>query len=205
MGRLVLGAESKYDVEYLHYYTGMIALPLYSYSGFYTAGNPYSATKKSIIVFGVRDDKVAHRPNLAKDMNEIVKKYEIVDVYKLYPHLTFSDLVKHRAVIFIPNAVMSYKITEIYSLSIPMIFPSIKFIRDVLHGFGIDRTACSSYYCKTFPEVGERHPTSPYSLTSKHQSIQKQSITSCSFRTFMDGLTSPTLTVTTSWKKFWII
>ena len=165
MGRLVLGAKSKYDVEYLHYYTGLSALPLYSYSGFYTAGNPYSPTKKSIIVFGVGDDKVAHRPNLAKDMNEIVQKYEIVDAYKLYPHWTFSDLVKHRAVIFIPYAVMTYKITEIYSLSIPMIFPSIKFIRDVLHGFGLDRTARGSHYCENFPEVGERHPTSlhPYS------------------------------------------
>ena len=165
MGRLVLGAESKYDVEYLHYYTGLSALPLYSYSGFYTAGNPYSPTKESIIVFGVRDDNVAHRPNLAKDMNEIVKKYEIVDAYQLYPHWTFSDLAKHRAVIFIPYAVMTYKITEIYSLSIPMIFPSIAFIRDVLDGFGLDRTARGSYYCKTFPEVGERHPTSlhPYS------------------------------------------
>ena len=165
MGRLVLGAESKYDVEYLHYYTGMNALPLYSYSGVYTAGNPYSPTKESILVFGVRDDRIAHRPNLAKDMNEIVKKYEIVDAFKLYPHWTFSDLIKHRAVIFIPYAVMSYKITEIYSLSIPMIIPSIKFIRDVLQGFGLDRTARGSYYCKTFPEVGERHPTSihPYS------------------------------------------
>ena len=46
-----------------------------------------------------------------------------------------------------------------------MIFPLIKFIWDVLHGFGLDRTARGSYYCKTFPEVGECHPTSlhPYS------------------------------------------
>ena len=161
MGRLVLGAKSKYDVEYLHYYTGMSALPLYSYSGFYTAGNPYSPTKKPIIMFADKD----HRPNLAKDMNENVQKYEIVDAYKLYPRWTFSDLVKHQAVIFIPYAVMTYKITEIYSLSIPMIFPSIKFIRDVLHGFGPDRTPHGSNYCKNFPEVGERHPTSlhPYS------------------------------------------
>ena len=124
MSKLVLGAGSQYDKEYLRHYTGLKPLPLYSSCGVYTAGNLYLPTREEIIMFGGRSmDENA----VAKEMSHAMKKFKVVHVRRLYPHYALSDLVKHRAVIYVAYAVMSYKVCELYALNIPMIVPSIKF------------------------------------------------------------------------------
>ena len=162
LNKLVLGASDKYDLEYLHHYTGLRPLPLYNFAGVYTAGNPYSPTRDEIIVFGSGKQNVAE---IAKQMSDAVKSFKVVYFRKLYPRYSLSDLVKHRAVVFVPYAVMTYKISELYSLNIPMIVPSIKYYRTVLHGFGPDRVTHGGYYCLKDRELGKPHPTSlhPYS------------------------------------------
>ena len=162
LNKLVLGAGSKYDLEYLRHYTGLKPLPLYNSCGVYTAGHPYSPTRDEIIMFGGRgmDEKA-----VAKKMADTVKSFKVVHVRSLYPHYSLSDLVKHRAVVFVAYAVMTYKICEIYALNIPLIVPSIKFYRTVFSGFGGDRVTYGGFYCPKNGEVGKPHPTSlhPYS------------------------------------------
>ena len=162
LNKLILGAESKYDLEYLRHYTGLRPLPLYNFAGVYTAGNPYSPTRDEIIMFGGGGQNVKE---IAKQMSDAVKSVKVVHIRTLYPHYSLLDLVKHRAVVFVPYAVMTYKITELYSLNIPMIVPSIKYYRTILHGFGPDRVTHGGFYCMRDKELGRPHPTSlhPYS------------------------------------------
>jgi hypothetical protein len=162
MNKLVLGAGSQYDKEYLRHYTGMNPLPLYSSCGVYTNGNPYSPTREEILMIGGRSmDEGA----VVKEMSAAVKKFKVVHYRSLYTHYAFSDLVKHRAVIFVTYAVMCYKVCELYALNIPMIVPSIKFYRTIFKGFGGDRVTHGGFYCPKDKEVGKPHPTSlhPYS------------------------------------------
>ena len=162
MNKLVLGAGSQYDKEYLRHYTGMKPLPLYSSCGVYTAGNPYLPTREEILMIGGRSmDEGA----VIKEMSAAVKKFKVVHYRSLYSYYAFSDLVKHRAVIFVTYAVMCYKVCELYALNIPMIVPSIKFYRTVFKGFGGDRVTHGGFYCPKDKEVGKPHPTSlhPYS------------------------------------------
>ena len=74
-------------------------------------------------------------------------------VYKLYSFYTVEDLAKHRAVIMLPYSVMSYRITELYALAIPMFIPSPKFYLNYYDptiqqfSIGWDRTSTKSPYC----------------------------------------------------------
>ena len=50
---------------------------------------------------------------------------------------------------------MKTKLTELYSLSIPLFIPSAKFYRAV-GGLGVDRTMVSIPYCHTDPKLEEK-------------------------------------------------
>ena len=151
----ILGAESFYDKEYLQHYTGLVPLPLYSFSGFYTSNNTYAPTRKEILAFGTWDDRLS------------TSKFQIQPVHSIYKRYQLSDLVKHRAVVFLPYSVMSYTLTELYSLCIPLFVPSMSFIHNVRRTVTDDRSSLSKFYCN-YPELDKTmkaHPSSthPYS------------------------------------------
>ena len=153
----VIAALSRYDEEYLRHYTGLSVAPLYSYSGFYTSENPYKPTRSEIIA-------VTHKWD--NRFKTEIKEFNVVDVYTLYKKYELSDLVSHRAIVYIAYSVMSYKLTEFYSLSIPLFMPSMKFYRNI-RNFGADRSSLSKYHCKA-PQLDDHmkpHPSSihPYS------------------------------------------
>ena len=155
----IIGAGSVYDQEYMRHYTGLDPLPLYSYSAFYTANNPYNPIRDEIIFVSRMEGGLANKL-VAK-----IKKFKIVDVYKLYSHYQLSDLVHHRAIIYFPYSVMSFKLIEFYSLCVPLFMPSPRFFRNI-HAFGADRTTithgCGS---SDIDQLMKPHPTSthPYS------------------------------------------
>ena len=151
----VIAALSHYDEEYLRHYTGLSVAPLYSYSGFYTLGHRYNPTRPEILVFGW-DDR----------FREEITEFKLVYTHKLYRRYELSDLVSHRAIVYRAYSVMSYKLTEFYSLAIPLFMPSMKFYQKV-HSFGKDRSSLSAPYCKN-PRMDKNmkpHPSSihPYS------------------------------------------
>ncbi len=154
----IIGAGSFYDQQYLRHYTGIDPLPLHSYCGEYTMPSihPFNPTKNEILLF-------SHMRKKGNELVAQVKRFKIVDVYSLYKTYTLKDLVSHRAIVYIPYSVMSYKMSEIYSLGIPVFVPSVKFFRNN-HGFGPDRSSLSRFYCKN-PKLDDQmkpHPQSPH-------------------------------------------
>ena len=153
----IIAAESAYDREYLRHYTGLDPLRLYSFSGFYTANNSYAPKRNEILAFGVWDNR----------LNNKISKFHIKPVHKIYPRYQLSNLVSHPAVVFLPYSVMSYKLTEIYSLCIPLFMPSMNFIRNVMRTVTEDRSSLSLTYCNNagLDKVMKAHPSSihPYS------------------------------------------
>ena len=156
----IIGAASVYDQQYLHHYTGLNPLPLYSYTAMYTKNNPYNPTREEILY-------VTHMEGrLAKELVSKVKKFKLVGIAELYPHYELSDLVSHRAIVYFPYSVMSFKLVEYYGLAIPLFIPSPVFFKNV-NPFGPDRSSLSRFYCKNpgLDEVMKPHPASthPYS------------------------------------------
>ena len=154
----LIGAMSIYDKEYLQHYTGLKPLQLYSFSGFYTAGHKYDPNRSEILLFG---------HNLEQYNYSNLKNFKIVSVKKLYPRYELSDLMNHRAVVYIAYSVMSYKFTELYSLALPLFIPSIRFYKNIGQ-FGGDRSSLSHFYCRNMsldkeikPHPSSNHPYSP--------------------------------------------
>ena len=147
-----IAAMSRYDLEYLKYYTGIEALLVPSYSGFYfnSVYNPQNVQKGSLLIFGHR------KPYIIDKVQQATKsKFQANFVYDLYQRYEISDLLKHQAIIFFPYSVMSFKLTELYSLAIPLFMPSPQFFKNN-GGLGHDRTSTSYPYCETDPQLEEK-------------------------------------------------
>ncbi|XP_061179250.1 uncharacterized protein LOC133187875 isoform X2 [Saccostrea echinata] len=154
----VIGADNRYDYEYLFHYTGIRSLELLSsFSGFYTEKSVYTPTKKEILVFfsGGKIPKAITKTN-----------FNMTILHHKYKHYTLNDLTSYPAVIFFPYAVHSYKITELYSLNIPLFFPSLKYFQEN-GGLGSDRTSTSAPYCQHDKDLWKKmkkHPSSYHSF-----------------------------------------
>ncbi len=139
-GKHTIAAMSFYDAEYLKYYSGIKPILLHSFSGYYTQGNFYNPTKEELLI--VTQSK-SFSSEVIKALQPEMKSVNYKD---LYPTYTLQDLVSHRAIIMLPYSVMSYKLTEFYSLSIPLFVPSPKFYLNN-NGMGADRASVSHLYC----------------------------------------------------------
>ncbi len=118
--RNTVGALSRYDVEYLRYYTGLDPKLVPSFSGYY-AGH-YSGISPELLVF----DK--HYEKRVQALIDSLKPEFTAGYYRnMYHHFSLDDLGKHKAAIFLPYSVMCYKTTELYALTIPLFYPSPKF------------------------------------------------------------------------------
>ena len=148
--RHTIASMSRYDAEYLQYYTGIKPQLLYSFSGYYTDYNLYNPTKKEYLIFCLREGA---RDFIQKVKTTLAPEFSAQRVYDVYDFYTLKDLATHPAVIMLPYSVMSYRFTELYALAIPLFLPSPKFY--LRHydpdtkkfGIGHDRTSTSEPYC----------------------------------------------------------
>ena len=141
-----MAASSKYDMEYLRHYTGVRdVMPLYAHSATYLKDIVYSPdpSHQEIILFLCKWNPTFFWDN--RFVTEVTK-FKIVDQAKFFRSFLFSNFVKHRAAIYLPYAVMSYKITELYTMGIPLFFPSMKYLQNI-KPIGDDRTILARYYC----------------------------------------------------------
>ena len=164
----IMAASSKYDMEYLRHYTGIRdVLPLYPNTATYIGDTVYNATRTEILIFLCKWD-----PGFFWDKRFVteITKFKIVRQNKLYPNFKFSNFIKHQAVVYLPYAVMSYKINELYTMGIPLFFPSMKYLQNI-KPIGDDRTILAKYYCAhtgrkfkdsdMLPHPNSTHPYSP--------------------------------------------
>ena len=141
--RHTIGAMSRYDAEYLQFYTGIKPELLTSFSGYYTDNNLYNPVKEEFLIFCLKEGGKEFIQNVKQVLQPEFKAERAYDLYKFY---TVKDLTSHPAVIMLPYSVMSYRLTELYALSIPLFMPSPKFFLKS-NGIGHDRTSTSKPYC----------------------------------------------------------
>ena len=144
-----IAAVSRYDVEYMKYYTGIPSIKLIpSFSGYYIT-EEYHPTKEEYLIFTVHT-KV---PSFINNVKKAIKPFKAEFVYDQYRPYTPADLANHPAIIFLPYSVMSYRLTEVYNMAIPLFVPSPRFYLNYIQkgkrGMGHDRTSTSEPYCHT--------------------------------------------------------
>ena len=174
----IMAASSKYDMEYLRHYTGISdVFPLYAHTATYIGDTVYNPSREEILLFLRKWNPTFFWDN--RFVTEI-KKFKIVDQSKFYSTFSFSNFVKHRAVVYLPYAVMSYKINELYTMGIPLFFPSMKYLQNI-KPIGDDRTILAQYYCaqtkfklKDSDMVAHPNSTHPYS-PNLQENVDKES------------------------------
>ena len=75
------------------------------------------------------------KPTEGKDFK---KAFKITSIEQALPHYQASDLVKKSGYIFLPYATMTYKITEAYTMGIPIFVPTIRFLAKLRANLGFD-------------------------------------------------------------------
>ena len=104
---------------------------------------------------------------------------KVVDIEKLYKFYSFSDLVHHRAVVVLAYATMTYKLSELYTLGIPLFVPSMSYYRNI-KAFGPDRTILAKeQWCglakgtlkdsEMIPHPHSIHPYSPNAIDKESE------------------------------------
>ena len=152
-----VGAVSRYDLEYLRYYTGIEGTLISSFGGFYMNSDDYKPVEESLLVIGSHSDTFETRVRAA-----LQPEFKVVGIHKQYAFYKDSDIGRHRAIIILPYSVMSYKNTEFYAATIPMFVASPKFYLSYYDpknkniGLGPDRSMNSPPYCNDDSRLEEK-------------------------------------------------
>ena len=165
--RHFIAPMTRYDFEYLKYYTGITKngiLP--TLSTFYLTME-YQPIKESIFCLQAR---FTNLHTLVFDVKGYDFKFPPLFSGIFWQHFELNEIVKHKAIVMFPYSVHAYKLTELYSVGIPIFVPSAKLIRES-GGFGPDRAVTSEIFCKLVEHDANldkkmlQHPNShhPYS------------------------------------------
>ena len=164
-----IGAASRYDMEYMKYYTGISSTLIPSFAGFYIPSDkykPHDDNPFAVISHSTYFIDMVHN-NLQLESNAI-------NVYTRYAHYKQQDTGQHKAVILFPDSVMSRKYTEIYASTTPIFAPSPKFFMDFYdprnkqYGLGSDRTSTSNPNCQRDTDIEEKVRPLPKSTKRTH-------------------------------------
>jgi len=138
----VIGALSRYDVEYLKYYTGIQADLVPSYSGFYVNIDSYQPDQRNIAIISPNSTNFQK-----KIINIVAPGLSFTSFNDPTNGLQTKELGKYSAVVLFPTDVVSYSLTELYALTIPLFVPSIKFFLNYheVSNCSSSDTTCSNY------------------------------------------------------------
>jgi hypothetical protein len=162
-----IAAGGRYDQEYIKYYTGLDAILLPVNSLWYAFNvTRFTQSRAEILVGPLQNRKHPLIANMTQTAAALNSSFQFATAKSLYGHYQLQQIANHRAVILLPYAVLSYGITELYALGIPIFVPSIDFI--VHLKLVRDRTLIDPFYCGRklkFKDMPKQHPSSnhPYS------------------------------------------
>lgn len=161
-----VAAMGRYDAEYINYFTGISPRILSTSSLFY--GNIESTVWTQARV------EILYGPVHGNSyfLNEIKKLaqgiFTVSHIRHLYKRYTFQNVADHRAAILFPYAVLSYGITELYALGIPLFVPSAEFL--VKSGVVWDLWIGSDAYCGKGAKFPQKHPLTRHLFSPEDQS-----------------------------------
>ena len=167
--RHYVAALSRYDAEYINYFTGIDAVHLYSSSMPYVPHLPFNPNRMEILVGPLNMDSIPFENELLK-----CKNFTFKTAHQLYGHFSISQLANHRAAVLFPYAVMSYGITELYAMGVPLFVPSIHMTmaNDDLYPWDRTMTGTKVYCGEKNDSIPEKHPLSKH--TQSPESFTKE-------------------------------
>ena len=157
-----LAAGGRYDQEYIKYYTGLDAILLPT-NAFWYAFNVtrWTEARSEILVGPLQHSNYPLIQRMTGAARMRKSPFRFATAKNLYGHYELQQIADHRAIVLLPYAVLSYGITELYALGIPIFIPSIEFL--VQLKLVSDRTLLDDSYCGKhlkFTDLPNQHPRS---------------------------------------------
>jgi hypothetical protein len=125
--RNVIGGNNMWDAKYINYFTGIPSNYFQSFCDYTNVEFTFPPKRKELLIGPSR----MHAP-LFNELMEIAKKnkwpFPMNSLRHYYPSYKFTDLAQHPAIIVLPYQISLMSIFEYYRMSIPLIFPSKKFL-----------------------------------------------------------------------------
>lgn len=143
--RNVVAANNLYDAEYIRYFTGINTTVLPSICAYTNVVYRSSDTRPEYI-FIPSPGNFRFSQIFLDELNLSIKKSKTSIIVKplrqLYKHYSYSDLIRHPAIIYLPYQVSTMSIFEQYTMNIPLFFPSIDVLTEwhLKYNIVFDRT-----------------------------------------------------------------
>lgn len=174
-----LAAGGRYDQEYIKYYTGLDAILLPT-NAFWYAFNVtrWTEAKSEILVGPLQHSSHPLIQKMSDSSRRRKSSFRFATAKSLYGHYQLQQIADHRAIVLLPYAVLSYGMTELYALGIPIFVPSIEFL--VQLKLVSDRTLLDDFYCGKdlkFSDLPNQHPRS----THPHSPEDRDSIAAMNY------------------------
>lgn len=166
----VVGANNRYDQEYIKYFTGLNVEYIPSFC-LYT-GAFYKPTRKSYLFYAQRNGLSGEFAILWNTVfqsyySKINASFVLRELRQVYSKFDYTDLASHLGIVHIPYQISTMSIFEQYRMAIPLFFPSVDlFTRwNVKYRLAYDRTSAMlwgfSYASDIPPHASQRLTPDP--------------------------------------------
>ena len=137
--RNVLGANNRYDVEMIRYFTGLNVSWIPNFAGY--TRTTYNPSRQGFLLSKRRVDEefewlfLNQFKEACRSLNGSLPIPELIRIKDRYPHYKYSDLAAHQGIVHLPYQVSTMSIFEQYRMNIPLFFPS----KELLLQWSIER------------------------------------------------------------------
>jgi hypothetical protein len=167
----VVGANNKYDQQYMQYFTGLTGVQLFSSlcetfvdseTGETSEAVTYKPSRPELLIAPARD---VHPVLSARLITELTGPsrgfftsllnsfsgegegrsagFTVKHIHDLYPHFEYSDLASHPAVLLLPYQVSFMLFFELYAMNVPMFVPSPALLTE----WHLEHSECYAMLC----------------------------------------------------------
>ena len=177
-----VAAMSVYDAEYLHYYLGRRPLLLeatslgYAPSMASSRGPDTHASPLPVLVGPLQQTRAslaACAPWLVKPEVERASGLNFSTAKAFYGKYSLAAVSKHPAAVVLPYAVMSYGLTELYALNVPLFAPTLELSARLRSHLFYDRRHNKPPGCRESAETQPpKHPDAPHPFSPEDDSVE---------------------------------
>jgi hypothetical protein len=130
----VVGANNKYDLEYIRYFTGIDSLKLLPSFCDYLK-DTYKPTRPGFILAPVHNGGFASKfmEEYKESCRSVNCTVELFPLRSRYPSYAYADLAAHQAIVYVPYQVSVMSLFEQYRMNIPLLFPSLDLLASWQH------------------------------------------------------------------------
>ena len=169
-----IAAMSEYDAEYVYHYLGRRPRLIEATSFGYIPRANGSQDQRREFLIGPLQMRCGSlhdcAPWLVNAHEEAASNFKFGTAKKLYGMYKLNDLRRHRAAIVLPYAVMSYGLTELYALRVPLFAPSRELAAQQQRWLFTDRMLTGPQYCRGKGYTPARHPSAPHPFSPEDDS-----------------------------------